>query len=704
VQFLFDKKGLYFTTSEERHKRETAVKNKRVLPKMVVAFLATMSIVLLPLLFFPQIAEAKAAANLDQVRNGPWDVPWDPANWVNGNAGPSNAHYIEGHSIPYRAVMTDLPIGSSITLTIGYDIKRGGRHAIDYLTHYERIDLHHNDMWGHDPEDIDPTIGVTGLSEPAHTYPIPAPDSTNSPVDGMPTDSFNALPAGERVMSIWNGTITGISYGTEGDLTASSSETQIKVTFTASASTVVLAWGGHISSRADWGFFPDGTPRSAGGIQGSSYHMSLIDLDIGSSTGRQDRSLQATAVYAPKGSITLDKVTDPPDDPTSSFNFTTTNLTPADPSLTDTDIPVVWSDLAVGTYSIVETVPGGWDLTSVVCTGETSSTCTPIADGVQIDLAEGENIYCTFTNTRKPTPEGSIKIIKNAKPNDTQLFHYSASGADMFNFSLEDDGVGTGYYQEFTGSAVTIDKPNRKVTINLQAGENVECTFENTLTPTPTIPACPTELTLTPVSSSQIDLSWRDKSDNELEFRIYRRDPGKTTYDLLDTVPSDFEESDIETYSDTGLDPNSTYEYRVTAYNIAGESLDCDENEGSASTFPPKKPGGACFIATAAYGSYLDSHVETLRDFRDRYLVTNPVGSALVSTYYKVSPPVAQFIDDHPALKPIVRVGLLPAVATSTVAVNTTPAQKVAIVASLALVSVALAVWLRRRQGKGAIS
>jgi hypothetical protein len=85
--------------------------------------------------------------------------------------------------------------------------------------------------------------------------------------------------------------------------------------------------------------------------------------------------------------------------------------------------------------------------------------------------------------------------------------------------------------------------------------------------------------------------------------------------------------------------------------------------------------------------------VETLRDFRDSYLLTNPVGKALVSTYYKLSPPIAEFIDEHPALKPVVRVGLLPAVAMSTVAVSTSSAQKTAIVGSLALVSVALAVW-----------
>jgi len=114
--------------------------------------------------------------------------------------------------------------------------------------------------------------------------------------------------------------------------------------------------------------------------------------------------------------------------------------------------------------------------------------------------------------------------------------------------------------------------------------------------------------------------------------------------------------------------------------------------------------GGGCFIATAAYGSYLDDHVETLRDFRDSYMVTNPVGKALVSAYYKLSPPVAEFIDDHLALKPIVRVGLLPAVAMSMVVVNTTSAEKLAIVGSLLLVSALAVVWLSRRRGKGIIS
>ena len=121
---------------------------------------------------------------------------------------------------------------------------------------------------------------------------------------------------------------------------------------------------------------------------------------------------------------------------------------------------------------------------------------------------------------------------------------------------------------------------------------------------------------------------------------------------------------------------------------------------------PPAKPIGGggggggglgCFIATAAYGSSLDSHVDTLRSFRDQYLETNPIGSAFVSLYYKVSPPMAAFIDDHPTLKPIVRAGLWPAVAMSSVALNTTLAEKAVISVAMALFAAVLIMWLRRR-------
>jgi alpha-tubulin suppressor-like RCC1 family protein len=114
-----------------------------------------------------------------------------------------------------------------------------------------------------------------------------------------------------------------------------------------------------------------------------------------------------------------------------------------------------------------------------------------------------------------------------------------------------------------------------------------------------------------------------------------------------------------------------------------------------------KLPSSRCFIATAAYGTPMAEEIQIFRQFRDECLLTNPPGQALVDFYYEVSPPIAEFIAEHPVLKPVVRAGLLPAVAMSTVVVNTTPAENTAIVSLLVLVSVTLAVWATRRRGVG---
>ncbi len=72
--------------------------------------------------------------------------------------------------------------------------------------------------------------------------------------------------------------------------------------------------------------------------------------------------------------------------------------------------------------------------------------------------------------------------------------------------------------------------------------------------------------------------------------------------------------------------------------------------------------GAGCFIATAAYGSYLEPEVVSLRTFRDNYLLTNDPGRAFVSFYYEYSPPIASYIADHEMLRAAVRIGLSPIV------------------------------------------
>jgi len=93
----------------------------------------------------------------------------------------------------------------------------------------------------------------------------------------------------------------------------------------------------------------------------------------------------------------------------------------------------------------------------------------------------------------------------------------------------------------------------------------------------------------------------------------------------------------------------------------------------------PNVKGEGCFIATAAYGCYSAPQVQALRDFRDRYLLTNAPGRAFVAWYYHYGPIGAHFINLHPWLKPPVRLALLPLVAGSLFLLHAPPAAKVAL-------------------------
>jgi hypothetical protein len=83
---------------------------------------------------------------------------------------------------------------------------------------------------------------------------------------------------------------------------------------------------------------------------------------------------------------------------------------------------------------------------------------------------------------------------------------------------------------------------------------------------------------------------------------------------------------------------------------LAGGAVALNEAGGDGS--------GACFIATAAFGTPLAAEVDAFRRFRDEWLLTHAPGTAIVDAYYRLSPSIADAVARHPALAALVR-GLL---------------------------------------------
>jgi len=91
--------------------------------------------------------------------------------------------------------------------------------------------------------------------------------------------------------------------------------------------------------------------------------------------------------------------------------------------------------------------------------------------------------------------------------------------------------------------------------------------------------------------------------------------------------------------------------------------------EGSSSVSSSSGSGG-CFIATAAYRDYDHPHVQLLRKFRDRYLLSSSFGRMFVDMYYRHSPALAKFVANRKASKALIRFNLMPIVGLSSLVIK----------------------------------
>src|SRR5207237_10438155 len=113
---------------------------------------------------------------------------------------------------------------------------------------------------------------------------------------------------------------------------------------------------------------------------------------------------------------------------TGSFTFTGTGGSTLPASLTlstaaqTTYVSQTFTNVVQGTYSVAETVPTGWDLTSSDCGGTPAAGNPP-----SFNLAAGGTVTCSFTDTKQATI-----IVRNHTLGGTCHYSFTVTvGSDL---------------------------------------------------------------------------------------------------------------------------------------------------------------------------------------------------------------------------------------------------------------------------------
>jgi Prealbumin-like fold domain len=183
------------------------------------------------------------------------------------------------------------------------------------------------------------------------------------------------------------------------------------------------------------------------------------------------------------GTLIVDKVT-VPSGSSQPFQFAESgpNNYSASYSLTDAAEPHQSVGLQPGSgYSVSETVPNGWTLTSATCTGGN----TP----ANITIPQGGTVTCTFTNTAK----ASLHVLKTA--DRAGNFDFTSQTLTPAAFTLAANGAAQDFLNILPGTydvaetvpanwnleSATCSDGSPVTAIVLSAGEDTTCTFHDVI-------------------------------------------------------------------------------------------------------------------------------------------------------------------------------------------------------------------------------
>ncbi|NOT86342.1 MAG: fibronectin type III domain-containing protein [Methylococcaceae bacterium] len=106
------------------------------------------------------------------------------------------------------------------------------------------------------------------------------------------------------------------------------------------------------------------------------------------------------------------------------------------------------------------------------------------------------------------------------------------------------------------------------------------------LQPAPPVPAAPGNLVSSPVSSTQINLSWADNASDETAQYLERcQGAGCSNFVQIASIAAN-----ATSYNDTGLVAASVYSYRIRAHNANGDSAYSNTSTATTPTALPAAP------------------------------------------------------------------------------------------------------------------
>ncbi len=154
-----------------------------------------------------------------------------------------------------------------------------------------------------------------------------------------------------------------------------------------------------------------------------------------------------------------------------------------------------------------------------------------------------------------------------------------------------------GPYTNVSNTGITVTVPaglaagTHTITIGGMSGTPVTVGTFTVTTPVAAVPAVPTGLTATAVSSSQVDLNWTAAA-NATGYNVYRANAAYVATSLANKITA----TPITgtTYNDTGLTAGTTYFYRVAAVNTPAALQSMASIEASAT---PMLVGGGSTVA-----------------------------------------------------------------------------------------------------------